>query len=203
MILSRSLAWAVGLSALAASPLALAQPAPTRVRGVVDTFASPDLSVTSREGPKVAIRLADTARVVAVKKATLADVKPGSYVGIAAMPRPDGSQLAIEVLIFPEAMRGTGEGHRPWDLMPESTMTNATVAETVGKVEGQTLTLTYKDGQKTVIVPPEAPIVTFVPAERADIKPGTRVVVTVVRAVEGPALSGSIVVGKDGIDPPM
>ena len=155
------------------------------------------------ERPAVAMRIADTARIVAVAKATLADIKPGSYVGIAAMPRPDGSQMALEVLIFPEAMRGAGEGHRPWDLLPESTMTNATVAETVTRTDGPTLTLRYKEGEKLIVVPPEAPIVTFVPADRSDLKPGTRVMATVVKAAEGPATLNSIVVGKDGVDPPM
>lgn len=190
---------AAGLAATAAWP----QAAPERVRGVIAQAGGADLTVTSREGPTVAMRLADNARIVAVAKATLADIKPGSYVGIAAMPRPDGSQMAIEVLIFPEAMRGAGEGHRPWDLMPESTMTNATVAETVARTDGPTLTLRYKDGEKLIVVPPEAPIVTFVAADRTDLKPGTRVMATVVKAAGGPATLNSIVVGKDGVDPPM
>lgn len=188
---------------LLAATAALAQPAPVRVRGAIATVSGSDLVVKSREGGEVAMKLADNARLVAVARATLADIKPGTFVGIAAMPRPDGTQMALEVLIFPEAMRGSGEGHRPWDLMPESTMTNATVAETVTKAEGQTLTLSYKDGQKTIIVPPEAPIVTFIPATLADAKPGTRVVATVVKAAEGPATANSLVVGKDGVDPPM
>jgi hypothetical protein len=173
------------------------------VRGTIESLSGQDLKVVSREGPVVAIRLADNVRLSAVAKATLADIKAGSYVGIAALPRPDGTQMALEVLIFPEAMRGAGEGHRPWDLMPESTMTNATVADTVQKVEGHTLTLTYKDGQKTIVVPPEAPIVTFVPAERADLKPGTRIFTGPTRGSDGVLTSASVVVGKDGVDPPM
>lgn len=184
-------------------PVAAQQSAPVRVRGAISKVDLPTLTVKSREGPEVVMKLAENARIVAVQKASLTDVKPGSYVGIAAMPRPDGSQMAIEVLIFPESMRGAGEGHRPWDLMPESTMTNATVADTVTKTDGQTLTLSYKDGQKTIVVPPEAPIVTFIPAEGADLKPGVRVMATVVKAAEGPAALNSIVVGKDGVDPPM
>ena len=189
--------------ALVAAGGAAAQAPSGRLRGVVKSVSGQELKVTSREGPVVALRLADNARVSAVTKATLADIKPGSYVGIAAMPRPDGSHMALEVLIFPEAMRGAGEGHRPWDLMPESTMTNATVADTVTKVDGQALTLTYKDGQKAIVVPPEAPIVTFVPATMADVKPGVRVFTTVVKGADGANGAVSIVVGKDGIDPPM
>jgi hypothetical protein len=189
-------------AALFASAAAAQSPA-GRVRGTIESLSGQDLKVVSREGPVVAIRLADNVRLSAVAKATLADIKAGSYVGIAALPRPDGTQMALEVLIFPEAMRGAGEGHRPWDLMPESTMTNATVADTVQKVEGHTLTLTYKDGQKTIVVPPEAPIVTFVPAERADLKPGTRIFTGPTRGSDGVLTSASVVVGKDGVDPPM
>lgn len=201
--------WRGGLSlalagmALVAAGAAAAQAPSGRLRGTVESVSGPDVKVASREGPVVSLRLADNARVSAVKKATLADIKPGSYVGIAAMPRPDGSQMALEVLIFPDAMRGAGEGHRPWDLMPESTMTNATVADTVTKVDGQALTLTYKEGQKAIVVPPEAPIVTFVPASLADVKPGVRVFTTVVKAADGSNGAASIVVGKDGVDPPM
>ena len=187
---------------LAAGPVA-AQPAPTRVRGTIETFEGSDLAVKTREGPTAAIRLADNVRVVALAKATLADIKPGTFVGIAAMPRPDGPQMAIEVLIFPEAMRGAGEGHRPWDLMPESTMTNATVAETVARTDGQTLTLKYKDGEKTIVVPPEAPIVTFIPAEKADLKVGARVFTAATRTEAGTFTAASITVGKNGVDPPM
>lgn len=198
----RILAGAVLAAGIAFASAAFPQ-ATTRVRGVIEKVEARTISVTSREGPVVAFALPETARISAVAKATLADIKPGSYVGIAAMPRPDGSQMAIEVLIFPEAMRGAGEGHRPWDLMPESTMTNATVADTVQKVEGHTLTLTYKDGQKSIVVPPEAPIVTFVPASMADVKPGVRVFTNVAKAADGASSAASLVVGRDGVDPPM
>ena len=197
------LALALAAMALATAGGAAAQAPSGRLRGTVESVSGLDVKVTSREGPVVSFRLADNARISAVKKATLADIKPGSYVGIAAMPRPDGSQMALEVLIFPDAMRGAGEGHRPWDLMPESTMTNATVADTVTKVDGQALTLTYKEGEKAIVVPPEAPIVTFVPASLADVKPGVRVFTTVVKAADGWNGAASIVVGKDGVDPPM
>ncbi|WP_375458682.1 hypothetical protein [uncultured Enterovirga sp.] len=188
---------------LLASTLTIAQSAPTRVRGVITSLSGGTLTVASREGPTLSIMLAENARVVAVARATLADIRPGTFVGVAAMPRPDGTQLAIEVLIFPEAMRGAGEGHRPWDLLPESTMTNATVAETVTKTDGPTLTLTYKDGQKIITVPPEAPIVTFIPADRGDLKPGARIFSTVTKTEAGALTAASVTVGKDGVDPPM
>lgn len=188
---------------LVVASAAFAQSPPTRVRGVITSLAGGTLTVASREGPTLAIGLAENARVVAVARATLADIKPGTFVGIAAMPRLDGSQLALEVLIFPEAMRGSGEGHRPWDLLPESTMTNATVAETVTKTDGPTLTLTYKDGQKTITVPPEAPIVTFIPADRSDLKPGARIFSAVTKSETGALTAASVTVGKDGVDPPM
>lgn len=191
------------LALLLASTSLPAQPAPTRVRGTIETVSGTSVKVKTREGEDLAITLPETARVVAVVKATLADIRPGSYVGVAAIPRPDGSQMAIEVLIFPEAMRGTGEGFRPWDLMPESTMTNATVAETVTRTEGQTLTLRYKDGEKLIVVPPEASIVTFAPAARTDMKPGVKVFTSVVKAADGTATAASITVGRDGVDPPM
>lgn len=187
---------------LAAAPLA-AQPAPTRVRGTIETVSGTVVKVRTREGEDLAITLPETARVLAVVRATLADIGPGSYVGVAGIPRPDGSQMAIEVQIFPEALRGAGEGFRPWDLMPESTMTNATVAETVTRTEGRTLTLRYKDGEKLIVVPPEAPIVTFAPAGRADIKPGVKIFTSVVKAADGTATASSITVGRDGVDPPM
>lgn len=199
----RTLAGAILGAGILFASAAFPQAPTTRVRGVIEKLDGRTLSVISREGPVVAVALPESARISAVAKAALADIKAGSYVGIAAMPRPDGSQMAIEVLIFPEAMRGAGEGHRPWDLMPESTMTNATVADTVSKVEGHTLTLTYKDGQKTVVVPPEAPIVTFVPATMADVKPGVRVFANVAKAPDGSATAASLVVGRDGVDPPM
>ena len=193
----------LGLAGCLVAGLASAQPAAVRVRGAIDAIDGIALKVKSREGADMTFSLPEGARLVAVSRAALTDIKPGSYVGAAAMTRPDGTLMALEVLIFPEAMRGSGEGHRPWDLLPDSTMTNATVAETVGRVEGPALTLTYRDGQKTLIVPPEAPIVTFVPATRADLKPGTKFMATVTKAADGASTASSIVVGKDGVDPPM
>lgn len=197
-----ALALAGLLTVFALDRPALAQAPTTRVRGVIDAIVGSNLDVATRDG-MVALRIAETTRLSAVAKAALEDIKPGSYVGIAAMPQPDGSQIALEVVVFPEALRGAGEGHRPWDLAPESTMTNATVADTVSKVEGRTLTLTYKDGRKAILLPPEIPIVTLVPATREDLKPGVRIFSNATTAADGVRTATSVVVGRDGVEPPM
>src|ERR1700680_460628 len=175
-----------------------------RVRGTVERLEAQTLFVKTREGPSVIIKLADNYGVTGVVAASLADIKPGSYVGAAALPQPDGTQRAIEVLIFPEALRGFGEGFRPWDLVPQSTMTNATVAAIVTRVDGATLTLKYKDGEKTVVVPPEAPIVTFVPAEKSELNPGAKIFIGAATKQTDETLSAARVnVGLGGLTPPM
>jgi hypothetical protein len=189
---------AVGLATAA-----LAQDAPVRVRGTIETVEGNMLAVKSRDGAELKVRLADNATVAAVVKAALADIKPGTFVGAAALPQTDGSWKAIEVLIFPEAMRGSGEGDRAWDLQPKSTMTNATVATAVSKVEGHTLTLTYKGGEKTIVVPPEAPIVTFAAGERSELKPGSKIFIgTATRQADGTLEAARVTVGRD-TPPPM
>lgn len=170
---SLNLALASAFAALAVTS-ALAQ-APVRVRGTIDSVNGSTLNVTARDGAKVTVKLADNATVVGVAKASLSDVKQGGFVGITAMPQPDGTQKAVEIHIFPEAMRGTGEVHRPWDLMPNSTMTNATVDSEVAISDGQKLVLKYKDGEKTFIVPADAAVVTFVPSSAAALTPGAKI----------------------------
>ena len=130
-----------------------------RVRGTIDYIDGPTYLVKARDGAELKVALADNPQIAGVVKASLSDIKQGSFVGVTAMPRADGSQSALEVHIFPEAMRGTGEGHYPWDLRPQSTMTNASVEQVVTAVDGQTLTLKYKDGEKKIFVPAKAPIV--------------------------------------------
>ena len=196
----RSRAAAIGLAFLLGASAAWAQ-SPTRVRGTIERLDGPVLTVKSREGADVTVRLADNLSVSGVVKAALTDIKPGSYVGIAALPRA-GELNAVEVLVFPEAMRGTAEGHGPWDLLPESTMTNATVAESVDRVQGRALTLKYKDGERTITVPPEAPIVTLVPADRTELKPGAAVFIPAARQPDGSLQASRVLVGRD-IAPPM
>jgi len=143
-------------------------------------------------------------QVVGVEKASLADIKEGSYVGSAAMPQPDGSQKALEVHIFPEAMRGTGEGHRPWDLRPQSTMTNANVEQVVTGVDGHTLSVKYKDGEKKLVVPPDTPIVTYVPGDKSELKPGAKIfIAAAAKQADGSLQAPRVNYGKDGLTPPM
>ena len=142
--------------------------------------------------------------MVAIVKASLADIKPGLFVGSTGIPLPDGSQKAIEVHIFPEAMRGTGEGHYPWDLQTDSTMTNANVEETVAGVDGQTLTLKYKTGEKKIVVTPQTAIVTYNPGDKNDLKPGTKIFIGAAKKqADGTLQAARINYGKDGLTPPM
>jgi hypothetical protein len=183
---------------------AWAQEAPVRVRGTITKVDGNTLAVTARNGTPLTVRLTDNARVVAIVKASLADIKQGGFVGTTALPQPDGSMRAVEVHIFPEAMRGTGEGHRDWDLQPSSTMTNGTVAQAVAKVEGNAMTVKYKDGEKTVLVTPETAIVTYVISDRSELKPEAKIFIgAATRKPDGTLEAERVNVGRDGITPPM
>ena len=188
-----------------------AQDKPVRVRGTIDQIEGSTMIVKSREGDTLRIKLADDGSVIALEKAALADIKPNSYVGSTAMPQPDGTWKAIEVHIFPEAMRGTGEGDRPYDYRPQSTMTNgtvnnvgkSTVGGTVSSEEGSTLTLSYKDGSKKIDVTPETVIVSYLPGSRDELKPGARIYIpAATRQADGTLMTARINVGR-GITPPM
>jgi hypothetical protein len=181
-------------------------PAPTqRIRGDVVALDGVHLQVRSRSGETLAVTLADTYVVSAVVKVDLNAVKPGAFVGVASMPQSDGALTALEVLVFPEAMRGTGEGHYAWDLKPGSMMTNATITEvgTVAQTGIRRLTLRYKDGEKTIVVPEDAPIVTFEPGDRAMLVPGAHVLLTASRQPDGSLTAARVAVGKNGLVPPM
>ena len=195
----------LGLAVLLGVPIAVAQDAPpVRVRGTIERIDGPNLMVKSRDGSELTVVLADSTRVVAIVKASLADIKPGSFVGITGMPQPDGSQRALEVHVFPEAMRGTGEGHRAWDLQPQSTMTNGNIEQTVVGVDGQTLTLSYKGGEKKIVVPPDTPVVSLVPADKGDLKPGLKIFIAAAkRQADGTLQAPRVNFGKDGLTPPM
>jgi hypothetical protein len=180
-----------------------AQDKPVRVRGTIDRVEGDVYVVKARGGGELKVKLADQAPVVAVVKASLADVKQGSYVGIASMPQADGSQKALEVLIFPEAMRGAGEGHYGWDLQPSSMMTNGNVEQTVTSVDGQVLMVKYKDGDKKIVVPPDIPIVAFVPGEKDELKPSAAIFIAAAKALpDGTLQAPRVAVGR-GIAPPM
>jgi len=204
-IMGTSAAFALLLAATIAQAQAPAPAAPpTRVRATIDSVDGSTLNVTARDGTKMVIKLADKATVVGINKATLADVKQGGFVGITALPQPDGTQKAVEIHIFPEAMRGTGEGHRPWDLMPNSTMTNATIDSEVAVSDGQKLVLKYKDGETTFIVPANVTVVSFGPATAADLKPGAKIMVVAgAKQPDGTVLAPRINVGLNGVTPPM
>jgi hypothetical protein len=197
---------AVATFALAVAIIAVAsaQEQTVRVRGTIDGIDGQTMNVTARDGTKLTIKIADNVAVVGVIKASMSDIKPGSYVGAAGMPQEDGSQRALEVLIFPEAMRGTAEGFRPWDLRPNSTMTNATVAEVLVKADAQTMTLKYKDGEKTIVVPPGVPVVAFVPGDRSELKAGAKIFIAgAAKQPDGSLVAARIGVGRDGLTPPM
>lgn len=192
------------LVAVVGSVAVAAQTAPVqRVRGDVQSLDGQTLTVKTREGPSVPITLAPDYGVIGLVKADLSSIKPGTFIGTAAVPQPDGMLRALEVLIFPESARGSGEGHYPWDLMPESTMTNATVADLVTQTNGRVLTLKYKDGEKKVLVPERVPIVTFAPADRSLLGTGAHIFVTATRQPDGTLMAGRVLVGKDGLVPPM
>src|SRR3984885_7170774 len=171
----RTAAIRVALFAVAAvvATAALAQaPQTVRLRGVIEKVDGNTVSAKSDKGDALTLNLAEKMLVVAVVKASVADIKDGDFIGSGAMPQPDGSQKAIEVHIFAESMRGTGEGFRPWDGAPSSTMTNGTVGTTVTAVDGPVITVKYKDGDKKIVVTPDVPIVRFEVADMSALKPG-------------------------------
>jgi hypothetical protein len=174
-----------------------------RVRWTIERLDGSTYLVKARDGAELKVALADNPQIAGVVKASLSDIKQGSFVGVTAMPRADGSQSALEVHIFPEAMRGTGEGHYPWDLQPQSTMTNANVEQVVTAVDGQTLTLKYKDGEKKIFVPANTPIVVYVPGDKSDLKPGAKVFIVAVKQPDGTLQGRAWRVGRDGVTPPM
>ncbi|MBV8442988.1 MAG: hypothetical protein JO312_20920 [Hyphomicrobiales bacterium] len=185
---------------------ALAQNAPpTAVRATVESVAADgaSLSVRTRGGDERTVRLTPKTLFVLVAPASLTDVKPGAFVGVAALPG-EGSQLkAMEVHIFPESMRGTGEGSRPFDLGPGSTMTNGTVSARVDAVEGPALTVTYKGGEQAIVVDPKTPIVAFEPGAATDVRPGAAIIARGPRQADGSVEAAFLLVGKDGLVPPL
>ena len=203
---SRLLAAAFAATAiLATSALAQQAPMPTvRIRGTIDAVDGNMLSIKTREGSDVKVKMTDNVAVFAVVKTELSQVKEGSYIGVSAMPEPDGTQKAFAVHIFPENQRGAAEGFRPWDARANSTMTNATVAETVKGTEGQNILVKYKDGEKKVVVPPDTPVVTFVASDKSEVKPGAKLIIFGAAKKEDGSLEANRVnVGRDGVTPPM
>jgi hypothetical protein len=182
-----------------------AQQTPTvRIRGTIESVDGNTLGIKTREGTDVKVNMTDNVAVFAVVKTQLSEIKEGSYIGVTAMPEPDGTQMAIAVHIFPENQRGAAEGFRPWDARANSTMTNATVAQTVKGANGQNITVKYKDGEKKVVVPPETPIVTFVASDKSEVKPGAKLIIFgAAKKDDGTLEANRVNVGRDGITPPM
>jgi hypothetical protein len=195
---------AVGALAIFALSPVLAQRAPTtRIRGTITSVDGANMTIKSRTGHDYPVRVSDKVAVVGLVKFSLADIKTGDFIGAAAEPQSDGSQKALEIHVFPESMRGTGEGFRPFDLKPNSTMTNATVTESAISSDGKTLTLKYKDGEKKLIVSPDTPVVTFVPGDKSELKAGAKIIATAVKQADDSWEVTRVSVGRDGLTPPM
>ena len=193
--------------ALACAVLALAAGGATaqqsmRVSGTVEGYDGNVLAIKSAKDGEVKVNLTGDATVFGVTKATIADVKPGAFIGVGAMPQPDGSQRAIQVTVFAEVQRGQGEGHRPWDARPNSTMTNATVDQVVAGVDGQVVMVTYKDGEKKIVIPADAVILAYVVGDKAELKPGAQIaIVRALKKPDGSLEANRVNVGRGGVVP--
>jgi hypothetical protein len=200
-IMTRRTLGASAIALLCAASFAAAQaPQMVRVRATLEDVSVPMLTAKSRDGAEMKIKLADNAPVNEVVKASLSDIKADSYIAVTAMPQPDGTQKAVAILIFPEAMRGVGEGHRPWDLEPNSTMTNATVAEQVAGTDGQTVTVKYKDGDKKILVTPATIIVTYKKSAASDLKAGQKIFVAAAKKLDDGTLEApNVAYGDVGV----
>ncbi len=195
--LALCLAASICAAQVAHSPPSGAASPTVRLRGTVQSVTPNMLTVKERSGEVIPLVISDKLVVNEVYPISLGDIQPGSFIGTAAMPQPDGSQRAIAVTVFPESARGLGEGFRPFDLQPESTMTNATVADVIAAPTGRTLQLKYKDGQKTIVVPPDAPVVTFRPGDRSLLVPGASVSLSA-QAIDGKPTAMRVNAGRNG-----
>ena len=200
MMTGRTLGASAVALLFAASFAAAQAPQMVRVRATLENVSVPMLTAKARDGAEMKIKLADNAPVNEVVKASLSDIKADSYIAVTAMPQPDGTQKAVAILIFPEAMRGVAEGFRPWDLEPNSTMTNATVAEQVKSTDGQTITVKYKDGDKKVLVTPATIIVTYKKAAASDLKAGQKIFVAAAKKLDDGTLEApNVAYGDVGV----
>ena len=195
------------LAALSLALICIALPASAaddtvRIRGTIERVEGPVYVVKSRDGAELKLTVTENPLFVAIAPSTMADIKPGMFVGSAGTMQPDGTQKAIEVHIFPESMRGTGEGHYDWDLKPQTKMTNGNVEQTVAGVDGPLLSVKYKDGEKKLVVTPETVVVTYVPGNKEDLKPGTRIFVGAAKKQpDGTLQTPRITYGRDGAGP--
>lgn len=192
----------LAVSLFAAGAALAQQPASVRVSGTVESFDGHVLTIKSDKLGEVKINLADNVAVFGVSKATIADVKPGAFIGVGAMPQADGSQRAIQVTVFAPVQRGLGEGFRPWDARPNSTMTNGAVAQTVASVDGPVLTVTYKGGEQKIVVPPDARILAYAVGDKAELKPGAHVAIfRALKQPDGSLRADRINVGRGDVVP--
>lgn len=202
MIRPAQLILAAALVATAATAAAQQPSVSQRVRGTVEAYDGKILTVHARDGRSVAIRLDDAATISAVKALALSDIKPSSFIGTVTMNNKEGKEEAIEVVVFPPSTKAS-EGIFPWDLQPQSSMVNATVATIAEQPHGRELQVTAKGESRTVIVPPGTPVVTLEPADRALLTPGTPVFVVAAVAADGSLSTTRVTAGKDGVAPPM
>jgi hypothetical protein len=199
-VIQHALAAAAGFALVCIAGPASAQEI-VRIRGTIERIDGPAYVIKSRDGTELKLTLTDNPLYVAIAPSTMADIKPGMFVGSAGMMQPDGTQKAIEVHIFPESMRGTGEGHYDWDLKPQSKMTNGNVEQAVTGVDGPVLSVKYKDGEKKLVVTPETVVVTYVPGNKDEVKPGTKVFVAAKKQPDGTFQAPRITYGRNGAGP--
>jgi len=195
------LAFLAGVS-LSASVFAQSPGTPARLRGTIDAVSADSIGLTLRSGAKASAKLPAGVRITWLKVAQPGDIAVGSYIGTAAVTQPDGTLKALEIQVFPPSMRGVGEGTRDWDLGAGSSMTNGTVGNLVN-ANGRTVTITYKGGEKQVVVPDNVPFVTYEPTDRTALTVGANVIINGTRADDGTVTASSVGVGKDGLVPPM
>jgi hypothetical protein len=187
---------------LIASASAQAPVSQTRLRGTVERLDSGTMVVKTPEGVSTTVALAPGFSVGGVVKATTADIRKGGFIGVGARPQADGTLVAVQVFIFPEAMRGTGEGHRPWGVLPDSTMTNATVSETVSRVDGANVALSYPGGEQKIAINPDANIIMAAPAQASELVPGAQVAMTAAKQADGSFSTNRITIAKAGAQLP-
>lgn len=199
----KTIGLALTLSLALIANSASGQTTTVRVRGTVEKLDAQTVVVKTATGASITVQLAPNFTVSAVVKKTIADIKPGSYIGAGAMPQADGTLKAIQVTIFPEAQRGVGEGHRDWSALPQTTMTNGTVADTVTSVNGPTITMNYKGGEKKLVIAADSRIISTVPATAADLKVGVEMTTTASTAADGSLSTSRVTVGRDGVEPPL
>jgi hypothetical protein len=194
--------------AMAATTALAQQPQATRIRAMIEKVDGNVLMVKARNGDQLTVMMADNARYAAMIKATLDELKPDTYIGVTSMPQPDGTLKAVAIHIFQPNQRGTGEGHRPWDLTPGSMMTNAAIETTVASADGQSITVKYKQGEKVedkkVLVTPQTVIVRYVPGDKNDLKTGVHIIIgAATKNADGSFGAAALNYGRDGIVPPM